>query len=120
MTRSCRRASTTKVRCTVAWRKKPFRYRGTVTLWNDPDDPESFVYRTSIKRTRIKTAKPKSPQRGSAPAPAAPSCNPNYSGACLPLSGDVDCGEISARDFDSIGSDPFRLDGDGDGIACES
>ena len=101
----------------------PFRYRGMVTLWNDPDDAESFVYRASIKRTRIKAAKPKVPQRRSTapdPAPAAPSCNPNYSGACLQLTGDVDCGEISARDFRSTGSDPFRLDGDGDGIACES
>jgi hypothetical protein len=53
LTRACQRLSTTKVRCRVAWRKKPFRYRGTVTLWNDPDDAESFAYRTSIKRTRI-------------------------------------------------------------------
>ena len=53
LTRACHRLSTTKIRCRVAWRKKPFRYRGTVTLWNDPDDAESFAYRTSIKRTRI-------------------------------------------------------------------
>ena len=41
LTRACHRLSTTKVRCRVAWRKKPFRYRGTVTMWNDPHDAES-------------------------------------------------------------------------------
>ena len=48
-------------------------------------------------------------------------CDPNYTGACIqPYSqGDVDCGEIKDRNFKSIGSDPHRLDGDKDGIACE-
>jgi endonuclease YncB( thermonuclease family) len=63
------------------------------------------------------------------PAPAATptptstpgdSCNPNYSGACLPLTGDVDCSEIQDRDFHVVGTDEFALDGDGDGVACES
>lgn len=49
-----------------------------------------------------------------------PSCNPNYSGACLPLTGDVDCSEITARNFYVVGTDVFALDGDGDGLACES
>jgi hypothetical protein len=86
-----------------------YRYSGTVTLWNDESDAGSFVYQTSIKRKR--SGKPK---------PAQSSCNPNYTGVCLPLTGDVDCGDITTRDFGSVGSDPFRLDGDGDGIACES
>ena len=49
-----------------------------------------------------------------------PRCNPNYRGACLPLTGDVDCDEIDARDFRVVGDDVFRLDEDGDDIACES
>ena len=49
-----------------------------------------------------------------------PVCNPNYSGACLPLAGDVDCPSIRARSFRVVGRDVFRLDGDGDRIACES
>ena len=54
------------------------------------------------------------------PQPAAPSCDPNYAGACIPVvSYDLDCGEISARRFQSIGSDPHGFDGDGDGLACE-
>lgn len=39
----------------------------------------------------------------------AASCHPNYTGACLPLVGDVACGEISARNFGSVGSDPSVL-----------
>ena len=56
------------------------------------------------------------------PTLAKPECDPNYKGACIqPYSqGDVDCGEIKDRNFRSVGSDPHRLDGDKDGIACES
>ena len=48
-------------------------------------------------------------------------CDPNYEGACIqPYSeGDVDCGEIRDRNFQSVGSDPHRLDRDKDGVACE-
>lgn len=52
--------------------------------------------------------------------PSRGGCNPNYSGACLPLHRDVDCGEITARDFRVVGTDVYRLDRDGDRIACES
>jgi hypothetical protein len=56
-----------------------------------------------------------------APAAAASDCDPNYSGACVPADGaDYDCGELADSDFESVGSDPSRLDADGDGIACES
>ena len=53
-------------------------------------------------------------------------CDPHYSGVCLPVyrteADDVDCGEIEERNFTvvTIGEDPHRLDGDEDGIACES
>jgi hypothetical protein len=48
-------------------------------------------------------------------------CDPNYTGACVPTDqGDVDCGDIAETDFNSVGSDPDRLDADNDGIACES
>ena len=59
------------------------------------------------------------PRRVAAVA-SGPGCNPNYAGACLPLNRDVDCGEISARDFRVVGSDVYRLDRDGDRIACET
>lgn len=42
LTRACYRLSTEKVKCRVAWRKNGSKYGGSVTLWNDPDDPEVF------------------------------------------------------------------------------
>ena len=57
----------------------------------------------------------------SAQAQTVPECDPNYTGACIQPyeQGDVDCGEIEDRNFQSIGSDPHRLDGDKDGVGCE-
>lgn len=61
------------------------------------------------------------PRRAPAAAPApGRGCNPNYAGVCLPLNRDVDCGEITARDFRVVGTDVYRLDRDGDRIACET
>ena len=59
-------------------------------------------------------------------APAA--CDPNYSGACVPIDSDVDCGGgsgngpsyVYAKRFQVTGSDIYGLDSDNDGIACES
>jgi hypothetical protein len=49
------------------------------------------------------------------------SCDPNYEGACVPNTGyDVDCADVAATDFSVVGEDVDGLDGDGDGIACES
>lgn len=55
--------------------------------------------------------------------PETPSdnCSSEYSGACVPADVyDVDCTELSDTDFESVGSDPYGLDADSDGIACES
>jgi hypothetical protein len=60
--------------------------------------------------------------------PAAPAnCHPSYHGACLPLhAADVDCaggggsGPVFVRGpLKVVGPDVYRLDSDGDGIACE-
>ncbi|HEU5046186.1 MAG TPA: hypothetical protein VFT75_18845 [Nocardioidaceae bacterium] len=60
-------------------------------------------------------------------APAAPpptsssgSCEPGYS-PCLPVTSNLDCGDIpdSEKPVHVTGDDPYRLDGDGDGLACE-
>jgi len=52
-------------------------------------------------------------------------CDPNYSG-CVPIASDVDCAggggngpEYVQGPIRVIGEDIYRLDGDGDGIACE-
>jgi hypothetical protein len=59
------------------------------------------------------------------PPPPASDCNPNYSG-CVPNDSDVDCagGSGNGPSYVSgpvqvIGSDPYDLDRDGDGLACE-
>lgn len=62
-----------------------------------------------------------------APAPApASNCDPNYSGACVPIASDVDCAGGSgngpayvAGPVRVIGTDIYGLDRDGDGIGCE-
>jgi hypothetical protein len=59
------------------------------------------------------------------PPPPASDCNPNYSG-CVPNDSDVDCAGGSGNGpsyvsgpVNVIGSDPYDLDRDGDGLACE-
>lgn len=54
-------------------------------------------------------------------------CDPNYSGACVPIAGDVDCAGGSGNGpayvrgpVRIVGSDIYDLDRDGDGTACES
>ncbi|MBA9004229.1 G5 domain-containing protein [Thermomonospora cellulosilytica] len=55
-----------------------------------------------------------------------PRCDPNYSGACVPIADDVDCaggGGNGPAYVDGpvriTGSDIYDLDRDGDGIACD-
>ena len=54
--------------------------------------------------------------------PPTGKCDPNYSGGCVPLyPPDVDCADIRALGIGPvrvIGSDPHRLDGNGDGYGC--
>ncbi len=61
------------------------------------------------------------------PAPvASPSCDPNYSGACVPIASDVDCAGGSGNGpayvrgpVKVIGTDIYDLDRDGNGYGCE-
>jgi hypothetical protein len=60
------------------------------------------------------------------PAPtAAPTgragCDPAYPTVCIPPPPpDLDCGQISFRNFVVLAPDPHRFDGDHDGIGCET
>lgn len=54
-------------------------------------------------------------------------CDPNYSGACVPIASDVDClgGSGNGPAYVKgpvyvIGKDIYRLDNDGNGIGCEN
>jgi hypothetical protein len=63
-----------------------------------------------------------------APLPQQPSspCDPNYSGACVPIASDVDCAGGSGDGpayvqgpVTVIGKDIYGLDRDGNGVGCE-
>lgn len=55
-----------------------------------------------------------------APTAAAQSCDSAYPTVCIPSGPDLDCGDISERNFQVEAPDPHRFDADGDGIGCES
>jgi hypothetical protein len=53
-------------------------------------------------------------------------CDPNYTGACVPIASDVDCAGGGGNGpayvqgpVKVIGQDIYGLDADGDGIGCE-
>lgn len=57
----------------------------------------------------------------------AAQCDPNYSGACVPIASDVDCAGGSGNGpayvqgpVRVVGTDIYGLDADGDGIGCDS
>jgi hypothetical protein len=57
---------------------------------------------------------------------AAQDCDPNYTGACVPIASDVDCagGAGNGPAYVTgpvyiVGQDIYELDRDGDGVACE-
>jgi hypothetical protein len=84
--------------------------------------------------TAIGVAQPAPPPAPAEPDPApeaAPDgggdgCDPNYTGACVPIASDVDCAGGSGNGpayvqgpVYIVGGDPYDLDRDGDGIACD-
>ncbi|MEO8243009.1 MAG: excalibur calcium-binding domain-containing protein [bacterium] len=61
-----------------------------------------------------------------APPARADGCDPNYMGACVPIASDVDCagGGGNGPAYVTgpvyvVGRDIYKLDRDGDGVACE-
>jgi hypothetical protein len=64
--------------------------------------------------------------KATAPAPGA-GCDPNYSGACVPVASDVDCAGGGGNGpayvqgpVRVVGTDIYDLDRDGDGIGCDA
>ncbi|MFU1479137.1 hypothetical protein ACM25N_16045 [Roseovarius sp. C7] len=58
---------------------------------------------------------------------AAAECDPNYTGACVPIASDVDCASGSGNGpayvrgpVRVVGRDIYGLDRDNDGIGCEN
>ena len=61
------------------------------------------------------------------PQPASSSCDPNYTGACVPIASDVDCAggsgdgpEYVEGPVTVVGEDIYDLNRDDDNIACDS
>lgn len=51
----------------------------------------------------------------------SPRCDPSYPSVCIPpYPPDLDCGEISHRNFVVLRPDPHGFDGDRDGLGCET
>ncbi len=69
---------------------------------------------------------PFAPHRAPLPQEPRSSCDPNYSGACVPIARDVDCAGGSGNGpayvsgpVTVIGVDIYGLDRDGNGVGCE-
>jgi hypothetical protein len=57
---------------------------------------------------------------GDEPSRSGAGCLPSYPTVCLPAPPpDLDCQDLLVSSFPVVGTDPHRLDRDGDGIACE-
>jgi hypothetical protein len=53
-------------------------------------------------------------------SPPVKSCHPSYPDTCIPgPPPNLNCGDVSARNFKVVGSDPHGFDGDNDGVGCE-
>jgi micrococcal nuclease len=69
------------------------------------------------------TPAPAAPANNQAQGITASNCDPSYPDVCIPpitQSGDLDCGDIGYRRFRVVPPDPHGLDGDFDGVGCES
>jgi hypothetical protein len=89
------------------------------------------VHRPTTTKPRRTTRAPvpeptRTPRQTPRPKKTKSSCDPNYSGACVPIASDVDCaggsgnGPAYLSEAAKItGSDIYDLDADGDGWGCE-
>ncbi|WP_205718440.1 G5 domain-containing protein [Actinomadura sp. WMMA1423] len=107
----------TKVRTRGAAGLKTLTYE--VTLTNGVETDRKLIRTVVTKRavTRVVAVGTKRARR----------CDPNYTGACVPIASDVDCAGGSgdgpgyvAGPVRVVGSDIYDLDRDGDGIACDT
>lgn len=66
------------------------------------------------------SSSPAQPSSGSGQTAGAGSCDPAYPTVCIPPPPpDLDCKDVSFRNFQVLPPDPHRFDGNGDGIGCE-
>jgi len=77
-------------------------------------------------RTTAPPAPKATPTPKATPPPSTGKCDPNYTGACVPVASDVDCAGGSGNGpayvqgpVQVVGRDIYGLDADHDGIGCE-
>jgi hypothetical protein len=87
------------------------------------DVVKAFVARQPVEQVRLVGTRVQPKPK---PRPAS-NCDSNYTGACVPVASDVDCGggsgdgpEYVDGPVQVVGSDVYDLDRDGDGIACDT
>lgn len=97
-------------------------------IWNNDGDTgfltdpngnthDDFVYRGTTTTTASTTTTTQAPTT----TDGGGNCDPSYPDVCIPpRPPDLNCGDISHRNFTVVGSDPHGFDGDNDGIGCES
>lgn len=81
--------------------------------------------RALVRSVVVRKPVPRITLRGTRVDPA-PTCDPNYSGQCVPIASDVDCGGGSGNGpayvygpVRVVGVDIYGLDADGDGWGCD-
>lgn len=78
------------------------------------------IARIEVRGTRVGPPKPVQARQSES------GCDSNYSGGCVPVASDVDCGGGSGNGPEYVygvvrvvGSDVYDLDRDGDGYGCD-
>jgi hypothetical protein len=116
------RKGTRRIRTKGVAGVRTFTYRVTLTNGRQTVKKliKSEVTRKPVTKVVAIGTKEAEPRPGSG-------CDPNYSGACVPVASDVDCAGGSGNGpayvdgpVRVVGNDIYDLDRDGDGIACDT
>lgn len=99
-----------------------------VSGYQAPIEPTYSPPAPAPSRTAAPAPKRTATATKTAPKPASPSCHPSYKGACLkPDASDYDCAGGSGDGpyyvdgpIQVVAYDEYKLDRDGDGVACEN
>ncbi len=77
----------------------------SASYWPDAMPPEPLEPTPTVTPTRT----------------PGPSCDPSHPTVCIPPpSTDLDCDDVSFRNFKVIPPDPHGFDSDNDGVGCET
>ncbi|MBD2097730.1 thermonuclease family protein [Trichocoleus sp. FACHB-591] len=89
-----------------------------LAFWSQANPVMPWDFRAGRRGTSAPAINwPTTPQ----PATQTSNCSPAYPGVCIPPGPpDLDCKDISERQFTVVAPDPHRFDGDKDGVGCES